>query len=584
MKKTVSLLLAVVMLFGSMLALTSCDPKDAGAEISIYLGKEVFDFDPSDYYAESNAAQVLSLLYEPLFRLNSKGKIECAAAEDYEIDKEKRTITIDLRETYWSDEIRVKAEDFVYAWRDIILEPNNANPAAALFYDIENALEVKNAEDSLFSLGVVATETYQLEITYREGADVDRLLKNLASVAASPLRQDVVSLNPMTWSKDVSTIVTNGPFRLDSLDHQLGEFTLSRNLGYHQVPTVKDYDNKVKPASLVTFTNASGEDFVLTYKDVESKTVFFLSEAPLDDRSANKNKAQVADELSTYTYVFNTTKAPFDNENVRKALSMVLDRNAIAEAVTFAKPANGFLPEAVAKSVYGKSVSDRISTSANLTEAQSLINAANLTASQKSFTITVADDDESVKIAELAAASWKQLGFTVKIEKVSSVVTSMPNTSGGDDIQVYDSAIQRLVKDASYGERNFDVLAVDWQLYSTDAFVALASLTSDMNGNGASFSSTGAATLHTSISGWVNEAFDGYVKAAFNAKTEAERQEALKNAEKTLLKSAPVIPVLYNMNFAFISDDLSKVTTDTFGNFVFDNAKLKDYRKYLAEK
>ena len=63
MKRTLSLLLALVMLFGALASLTSCGvPKNSGAEINVYLGAQIFDFDPSDYYVSANAEQVLSLI------------------------------------------------------------------------------------------------------------------------------------------------------------------------------------------------------------------------------------------------------------------------------------------------------------------------------------------------------------------------------------------------------------------------------------------------------------------------------------------------------------------------------------------
>ena len=65
MKKIVSLLLAAVMMLGIAASLASCAeaPLDAGAEISVWLGNDVYDLDPTDYYVDSNAEQVMSLLY-----------------------------------------------------------------------------------------------------------------------------------------------------------------------------------------------------------------------------------------------------------------------------------------------------------------------------------------------------------------------------------------------------------------------------------------------------------------------------------------------------------------------------------------
>ena len=580
MKKITCMLLAVALLCGALFSLASCGaPEDSGAQISVYLGPEVYDFDPTDYYADSNAEQVMSLLYEPLFKVNSKGELKCAAAKNYSVDKTNRKIVVSLRESYWSDEIRVKAEDFIYAWREVLLEPNNPNPAAALLYDVENAIGVKAGDVSYSDFGAVATGTYQITITYREGADYNQLLRNLASVATSPLRQDVVSIAKTYWSKDIITIVTNGPFTLDNLDREIGDFTLSRNLGYHQKSSAKDYTKNVTPESLVSFITTDGA-LNLTYDDIANKTVFYMGDATLEDRAANKDKAKAVDALSTYTYVFNTEKALFANKNVRLALSLALDRAAIQEAVTFGKAATGFLPDPISKAVYGKNAEARIPSdyAENMNQAKSLISSAHLAAKDMKFTLTINDDEESIAIAELAKSAWEQLGFKVTVKKVSSIKSTIIDTTLDEEKVIEDSAIQTLVKEASYGKRDFDVIAVDWQMYSNDAFVALSAFTSHMNGNGTDFTS-GAARKN--ISGWTNAEFDQYMNAAYFAETDAERNEALKKAEEILLDSAPVVPVLYNQNFAFISGDLSSISTDAFGNFVFTKVEQKNYKKYL---
>ena len=70
MKKIISLFLVMTLLLGSLAVLSGCAPKDDGAEISVYLGDVIYDLDPTEYYADDNATQILSLLYEPLFRLD----------------------------------------------------------------------------------------------------------------------------------------------------------------------------------------------------------------------------------------------------------------------------------------------------------------------------------------------------------------------------------------------------------------------------------------------------------------------------------------------------------------------------------
>jgi len=577
MKRIVSILLVFVMLFGAALSITSCSaPKDDGAEISVYLGDEVFDFDPTDYYVDRNAEQLMSLLFEPLFTLNEKGEIKCAAAKEYKVDKESRQIVITLRETYWSDEVRVKAEDFVYAWRNILIEPDNANPAAALLYDIENAAEIKSgAINTLYDLGVDATGVYEITITYREGGDYKQLLKNLASIATAPVREDVVSAARPYWTKQLPTITTNGPFRIEEIERGTGDFTLSRNLGYHQKSSAKYYTDHVTPGALVSFFAPDGKKLELSYQDIVDSVVFYMGNASLADRAEYKDEAVVADDLSTYTYVFNTENPLFAIKEVRQALSIALDREAMVEAVTFAKAATGFLPDPVAKSVYGKNITNRLEATKAASE---LLKNVDFTGISKSFTLTINDDEASVAIAALAKAAWEKLGFSVTVKKVSSTVTSVLDSASSEYIDIEDSTIQMLIKDASYGIRNFDVIAVDWQMYSTDAFVPLAAFTRALNGNGIF---KGENRLN--ISGWWSAEYDDYIYAAYNAENAEERKAALAEAEKILLENCPVIPVLYNQSFAFIHDDVSKVTVDAFGNFSFTKAVQKNYEQYLKD-
>ena len=577
MKKILSTVLVLSMCLAMMVTLTSCGaPKDAGAEIAVYFGEGVYDFDPTDYYEDSNARQLMSLLFEPLFTLNENGKLGYDIAKSYEINEEDNTIVITLRESYWSDEVQVTASDFVYSWRDVILEPNNPNPAAALLYDIENALEVKSGEKSIYELGVVATSPTELTIKCRDGADYSRLLKNLASINTAPLREDVVTKDTKPyWTKTLSIIVTNGPFQVNSINQETGEFTVARNLGYHQKSTVKNYVKEVTPAKLISFISADMDEITLTYSDVVSKTVFYLADTSLEDRKENKDKAITKDDLSTYAYVFNTEHPLFANADVRRALSLALDREAMAEAVTFATAANGFLPNAVSGTL-----EDRISTSDKISEAQEILDGVNLTGISKTFTLSVNDDAASIAMANLAKAAWEELGFKVRIDTLGTVKRTVNDKVTNSDLVIFDSELQVLIKEASYGNRDFDVVGLDIQMYSTDPFVALAAFTSHMNGNGVDYES-GDDRLH--ISGWSLDEYDKLIDKAYNAKTENARNDALSAAEKLLLANAPIAPVVYNTSFGFFSSDVSGVKFDGFSNLVFTKANLKNYEQYLDD-
>lgn len=578
MKRILSLVLVLSLLLGSALVLTSCGaPKNEGAQIPVYLGEPIYDFDPTDYYVDSNADQLMSLLFEPLFTINDNGKLKMAAAKEYDVDEEERTITIELRETYWSDGSRVLASDYIYAWRDVILDPTKANPAAALFYDIENAVEIKKGEKSCYEFGATGS-LYDITIVYREGADYEQLLKNLASVAASPLRQNGVAQSSSYWAKSINTIFTNGPFQINALDYEDGILTIKRNLGYHQNPNKVDYDNEVRPHLLTTSFDVEGKPVEISYSDIEEKAVFIMTDATLADKKANKDEAKVYDDLSTYTYVFDTTNPLFANKSVRKALSLVIDRNAIISAIAFGKAADGFISPLAAENIE----QSLISASANKAEAESLLAQANLNGISKSFTLTVNNDEESLAIAEIVEAAWESIGFDVTVKAVSTVKNTVIDFANSTNIEVADSEIQYLVKEASKGNVQFDVIAVDWQMYSTDPFVALAALTSGMNGCGASFDDA-TTTLRSNIAGWSNADYDALIESAYSTANDDARNEHLKNAEKLLMEEMPIIPLVFNETAVFTAKGISKVKVDGLGNLNFTNVKLKKYEKYLPE-
>jgi ABC-type transport system substrate-binding protein len=205
-----------------------------------------------------------------------------------------------------------------------------------------------------------------------------------------------------------------------------------------------------------------------------------------------------------------------------------------------------------------------------------------LTASEKKITLSVNNDAESLAIAEIVKANWAELGFTVTVKALKTKTVTVNDKATNEKLSITDSALQIAVKEAGYGKRDFDVLALDWQLYSRDAFVGLASFTTTMNGSGADLSQS-EVVLRENISGWTNEQYDAYITAAYTAVDEDVRAENLRKAEQLLIEESPIVPLVSNQSFAFISRDLSRVETDGQGNFVFVDTKQKNYRDYITE-
>ena len=376
MKRILSLSLMVLMLLSTVLGLAACgEMTDSGAVISAYYVGEMYDFDPARADIDDDAMRVMALLYEPLFRLTENGKVKPALAADYEIIRNEEEgdykMEITLKPTTWSDGSTVTAYDVVFAWKRI-LDPNFRSQAAPLLYDIENAVEAKNAVKdanghhiTTEDIGAVAVNANMISITFRKVLDedgvaiepnYDAFLRNLTSVALAPLRQSVVEGAEDYWGKRSITIVTNGPFTVSEIEYSLGKFTLERNRYYdyanRDAVGEDPADEKVTPFRIETDWTRVSADLADQFAE---RSVFIMSDLPLEQRAALEDDIEVTDALSTKTVLLNLRGyddsadrgTALSYPSIRKALSAVIDRNAIVEALIYAKPATGFISHGV---------------------------------------------------------------------------------------------------------------------------------------------------------------------------------------------------------------------------------------------
>ena len=111
------------------------EEEDKGAIIDMFFGTMPESFDPTAFAYNSDTYQVTSLLFEGLTTIGRNGKVVGAGASEWEYETDKRDgklkLVIKLKNSKWSDSIRVRADDYVFAWKRL-LSPANTNPAASL--------------------------------------------------------------------------------------------------------------------------------------------------------------------------------------------------------------------------------------------------------------------------------------------------------------------------------------------------------------------------------------------------------------------------------------------------------------------
>lgn len=634
-KRALALILCFVML---ALALAGCakkDEDDLGAYIYMYLTDMVYDLDPAHAYENESNLKVVSLLFDNLFVLDENGKVKKSLADSYTISEDDKSgeykMSIVLNDTCWTDGVAVSANDVVYAWKRI-LEMDHSSEAASLLFDVKNARAVTEGEASIDDLGVYAVNEKTVEILFEGKIDYDQFLLNLTSYALVPLREEIVSKSD-DWAKKPSTICTSGPFRLrevvygtksDEKAGKLERMVFERNVYYYRDIQEDKIDKSVKPYRIIIDYSKTEEEIMQLYNDGK---LFFVGDIPLSVRGAYADKAEIKDALSTHTYIPNqnaiiryynksdfkdlstnetfvrdangnkTVQAAqelkegvdgdkiFANADVRKALSLAINRDAIAEAIVFADAATGIIPNGVfeansAKKTFREIGGELIKSSANLDEAKALLEKAGVKASKYMFTISVAAyDDVHMKIAEMVKASWEELGFHVAINAIDVADNWEVDNVGEIPKDIMDDFFAEY-----YRAGVFEVAAVDQVALSADAFSSLAKYALEFSGQALSMVQADNGTVYEftpHISGYNSENYNKKIEEAFAQKDIAARAAILHEAEKMLVDDAVVIPIIFNKTATLQNKDLSKVTATYYDTFNFKKAKLKDYELYV---
>lgn len=574
MKKIIALLLcisAVLMAFaGCSKDLTNEDP---GAIIPVYLSTEITNFDPAYANLDAATTKVLGLIYEGLFKLDSDGKpVKNQAKSIKVLDKpadDYYAIEIKLTNAYWSDGTQVQAADYIYAWKRI-LESEFRGEAASMLFCIKNARDVNKGDMSIDDFGVTDVASNVLRIEFEGKTDYNKFYEYLASPMLVPLRENAVGKVSTDWSSSSQILVGNGPFFVRT--YTPGEkLVLERNRYYYRDIDEDSIKKSVTPYRLVINYKKTAEE---NLADFESGDLAYLSEIALSKRADYKDKVSSDASMSVLSFIFNTKVAPFDNADVRNALSLALDRNEIASILTFAIPASGLIADGVfetspsakkAKSFRECASEELISASANVASAKELLKKASVSSGE--IKLTVHDRDSDKAVAEYVKNVWESLGFTVTVEALGYKKYT--------NDQEYD-LVANLYNDA-YDSGNFQVILTDNLMLSTDAFPNLA-MYAKAFASGKIDNDDFELTTH--ISGYYSEAYDSKIEEAF-AETDASKRAALLHeAEAMLIKDMPIMPLVQLQNVNLKNSDISKVSTSYYGYGIFTKAVLKDVSKY----
>jgi len=556
MKRIIALLLLAAMLAVSM---SSCavDMNDKGSIIPMYLASPQMDLDPTEMIYDKDFVKVSGLLFESLTRVTSDGKIELSLVSDWEekYDKERGEyfLYINLVSSRWNDGRTFTADHVVYAWKRV-LSPEVASPAAALLYDIKNAKAVKSGMMTIDDLCVASVDADTIEVQFEKPIDPELFLEAISSPSLVPLRDDAIDRKEDVWSTNTNDLATNGEFSLKSMKAD-GEYLLEFSKFYRLTQEAEDgYNVYVKPYQLISDYSKTPEQAI---KSFDKKEIYYVGEFTKATFNAKKKSIVSSDSLNSYTYFFNCENDVLKNTNVRKALSVSLDRSKIASIIGLgSKAATGFVTNAATGSTMKKNFRDEAkavySTSANAKDAKSLLNKAGVKSG--SFTITYRSDRAyDAEVAKYAKGVWEGLGFKVSLK--------------GLEVQAYEDALYA---------GDFDVIALDYQALSTNPYSALAPFAPQFSGSIVSVEddSTGV-TPH--VTGYKSDKYNKLMNDVLSKTKRSDRIKVLIEAEKLLASDCPAIALVFYSHNYLASDELDGLDVSPYGYTIFSDAELDDY-------
>lgn len=310
-------------------------------EFRFTLASEPPSLDPA-LMTDAQSSIVASGLYEGLTRLSTKGEPENALAEDIKASEDGKTYTIKVRQdAKWSNGDPVTAKDFEFAWKRS-LNPETASEYAYMLFYLENGEKYNAGEASADDVGVKATDDYTLEVKLYTPAPYFPSL--LAHYTYLPVHQATVEGNE-AWAAEAKTIVSNGPFTLKEWAHA-DKLVLTKNPDYYNKDAINFDTVTISLVEDENTVNQMYETDKIDWVGAQAGSV----PADLTPQLVADKEAEITPSASTYYYLFNNNKVPFNNVKVRKAFSMALDRQSLIDNVTKAnqQPAFGLVPPSIA--------------------------------------------------------------------------------------------------------------------------------------------------------------------------------------------------------------------------------------------
>ena len=415
-------------------AATGEESTGTASGFTVQLGSNPETLDPA-LNSAIDGANTLITVFEPLLLIDENNEVIPGQAESYTVSDDGLVWTFTMRDGLkWSDGSDLTAKDFEYSFKRLAA-PDTAAPYAETVVGMidgyadatGNPDEGGNmtTEPDFDALNVVASEdgkTLTVTLSY-PCAYFDKLA---AFAAMSPVQQATVEANGDAWCTEPDTYVCNGPY-------YISEWVPSERLVLAKNPNyVGGWDSSKIVSDTITLLLL--EDSSASYTAYNSGEAQLVKDVPTDEipsltKAEDGGDFYVDTILGTYYLSLNDQKEPFNDVNVRKALSLAIDRDYVANTImqgTYTPAYNLVGPGIVDENgmFYDNANGGKTYISedyeANLEAAKQALADAGYPNGEGFPVIEYSTNDAGyhTPVAEYLQQAWGELGITVNINKV----------------------------------------------------------------------------------------------------------------------------------------------------------------------
>ena len=508
MKKLLSMVLCAMM----ALTLAGCGGS-SNDDSSTYTYSSELDIKNLDSAEAEDGCSFTALhaIMDGLMKPAEDGTTTYGIAKSSEVSEDGLTHTYKLRNAKWANGDAVKASDFVYAWQRIFKKKGAyyymfcdgiANIAGAQELSDKIDAEQELTQTDLDTLGVKAVDDKTLEVTTT--TKVSFFDELMSFPCFYPVNEKFCEKQGDKYGKSADAILGNGAFKMTNWEPgSVAEF--EKNDQFYAAKKVK-LDKLVM--KLVQEPKVAAQSFEA------GETDFALINSDLVDKYKNEKSFKNINEGFLFYISVNFENSDLANLNVRKALSLAINRKDLCENVLKdgSTEAKGFVPSGLSISPEGTDFrKDADSyTSYSKSDAQAALDEGlkELGKSEITIRLTYGTDESPMDVF----ATYLQNSFSklkgIKIEMVATTKQDrIYNKQANGD---YDLAVTRWGPD--YGDPT--------------TYLTLA-----------------ISNNHNNYGKWTNTEYDALMDKVANESDTSVRWQEMIDAEKILMDDLCFIPV-----------------------------------------